>query len=424
MAIVQLSSTNPMFSYLIRKNPGAGMLLRTVRQGMAYGWYGDESAFNVYFKDADNGVSYKQNENDKFEYLNVSRYNTPLFPLNAINEFFSNPFKKRDDRDTDGYEHTFVINMIHIDRVHYVTFFEKHMKDYTFEIEHLTHKSYRLTVKTALSVYHLLHATSVLCLFLSMFGDEYIDISEEVLDKYIRSLNVIDAPFYIRSLFARNFLYTKELYKKYVADIEASELYQIKLAYGGTALQRRQFIAGKLAFDQTPILDIGCGEGYYALSFAGKIESTYYAIDVNEELIKTVARKAEKKGVENIALFRSLEHFLESYNGETVDAILTEVVEHMDEAEAAAFIGQVCAHVAFRQLIVTTPNADFNVHYELDDMRHEDHKWEKNEADFKAWLEASIGIESFEIQYVSIGDSVNGVHTTQGAIIKRRELQG
>jgi hypothetical protein len=84
MAIIQVRSTNPQFSYMIKKNPNSGMMLRSIRKGMAYGWYADEQTFNVYFKDADNEISYKQNEQENFEYLNVSRYNTPLFPLNAI----------------------------------------------------------------------------------------------------------------------------------------------------------------------------------------------------------------------------------------------------------------------------------------------------------------------------------------------------
>lgn len=106
MAIVQLRSTNPQLSFIIRKNPQSGMQLRPVRQGIAYGWYSDEATYNVYFKDADNEVSYKKNEGESFEYLNVSRYNTPLFPLNAVNEFFSTPFKARDERDAEGYEHS------------------------------------------------------------------------------------------------------------------------------------------------------------------------------------------------------------------------------------------------------------------------------------------------------------------------------
>lgn len=99
MAIVQVRSTNPQFSFLIKKNPNSGMMLRSIRRGMAYGWYTDQQTFNVYFKDADNEISYKQHENENFEYLNVSRYNTPLFPLNAINEFFSASLKAQDERD-------------------------------------------------------------------------------------------------------------------------------------------------------------------------------------------------------------------------------------------------------------------------------------------------------------------------------------
>lgn len=83
------------------------MQLRLVRQGLAYGWYSDEATYNVYFKDADNDISYKQNGSESFEYLNVSRFNTPLFPLNAVNEFFSTPFKSQDERDAEGYEHSF-----------------------------------------------------------------------------------------------------------------------------------------------------------------------------------------------------------------------------------------------------------------------------------------------------------------------------
>ncbi len=97
MAIIQVASTNPQFSFLMKKNPNSGMQLRSVRQGTAYGWYSEPAAFNVYFKDADNEISFKQHQGESFEYLNVSRYNTPLFPLAAINEFFGAPFKKHDE---------------------------------------------------------------------------------------------------------------------------------------------------------------------------------------------------------------------------------------------------------------------------------------------------------------------------------------
>lgn len=420
MAIVQLKSTNPQFTFLIKKNPQSGMQLRPVRKGIAYGWYSDDATYNVFFKDADNELSYKQNDSDSFEYLNVSRYNTPLFPLNAVNEFFSTPVKAQDERDIDGYEHTFFINMVQVERLHYIEFFNKHLKDYTFSLQHQAHKSYSLTITTHKSLYHLLHVTQVLSLFLSIFGDEYIDISDRILDKYIRSLNVIDAPFYIRSLFARSFLTTRELFKRYKSTIEQTEQVSIGLEYGGTAMQRRTFISGVLPFNK-PVLDIGCGEGFYAIPFAGKIESTYYAVDINAELLEIVNRKAKAKQIDNIATFGSLDHFLESYNGEQVDVILTEVVEHMSEDEAAALIRQIIGSVDFGQLIVTTPNADFNRYYELDGFRHEDHKWEMGIEAFREWFTDTIQGLAVEAEYGMVGDRVDEIRTTQSAIVRRKE---
>ena len=248
MAIVQLRSENPAFSYLIRKNPASGLTLRSVRKGIAYGWYSESSVYHIYFKDADNEVSYKQFADERFEYLNVSRYNTPLFPLNAINEFFSTTMKTRDERDVEGYTHVFFINMIHIELVRYIEFFQKHLSDFSFEIRHHAHKSYALTIRTQKSLYDLLHLVSVLCLFLATFGKEHLDISEGILDKYIKSINAVDAPFYIRSLFARQFLVRREHFHKYKVLLEQTARYTIQLEYGSTGLQRKTLSASRSFF--------------------------------------------------------------------------------------------------------------------------------------------------------------------------------
>jgi SAM-dependent methyltransferase len=420
VAIVQLRSTNPSFSFIIRKHPGNGMLLRAVRKGMAYGWYTDDSAFNVYFKDADNEVSYKQHAQDQFEYLNVSRYNTPQFVLGAINEFFGSPFKEQNVKDTEAYEHAFFINMVHIDRMRYVEFFEKHLPEYRFELVHQAHKSYSLTVTTGRSLHELLHVMSVLCLFLALFSDEYIDISDDILKKYLRSVQLMDAPFYIRSLFARNFLSTRERFKRYKGELEVTSRYErIKLEFGGTGQQRRSFIRDVLPFDKS-IVDVGCGEGFYAIPFAANIEDSYYAIDIDESLLEIVGRKALAKEVDNIALFPSLAHFLDTYNGETVDVILTEVIEHMSVEEAETLIGQICDGLDFDYLVITTPNADFNSYYELDDFRHDDHKWEMGTDAFQSWLTQLLGARALVYEFAAIGEGVNGVQTTQGAIIRRK----
>lgn len=396
------------------------MQVRAVRKGLAYGWFSDTSTYNVYFRDADNEISYKQHEQEEFEYLNVSKYNTPLFPLNAIQEFLSSPMKAQHEQDSEGFTHTLFINLIHIEMPKYISFFEQHLTDVQFNIEHVAHKSYSLTLTTQKSLYELLHTASVLCLFLAMFGNEYMDVNDNILEKYIKSIQIIDAPFYIRSLFVRNFLNGKNRFQKYKAMIEETHRYNIDFAFGGTALQRRSFISGQLPFNKS-IIDVGCGEGYYAIPFAAKIEDSYYAIDIDEDCTQTVARKAEAKKIENIATFPSLDQFLAQYNGEKCDVILTEVIEHMSEDGAAELINQLCTHVKFDHIIITTPNADFNSYYGLSGFRHDDHKWEMNEQEFKVWMQEVL--EKFGLSYelVLIGDCVNGTHTTQGVIVKGSE---
>ena len=421
MAIVQLSSTHPQFSFLIRKNPHNGMILRQIRKGMAYGWYSDAAKYNVYFKDADNEVSYKQHKDEVFEYLNVSRYNTPIFPLHAIGEFFSAPFKTQSEQDVAGYEHSFTINMIHVDRMQYIHFFQKHVTAYTFDLHHRTDKSYSIKITTQRSLHELLHVVSVLCLFLSMFGNEKLDISDSMIVKYVKSMNIIDAPYYIRSLFARIFLSSKQDFRKHKVELERTDRYAIQFEYGGTAMQRRNFIAGILPFNKS-ILDIGCGEGFYAIPYASKVESSsYYAIDINEDLLAVVQRKAESKERDNIVTYPSLEHFMEHYNGELVDVILTEVIEHMSKDEAKHLIQSICTNIDFEHFVITTPNADFNVFYELTEFRHLDHRWEMGREEFEAWFAEGTSAygAAYTYEFVAIGDRVNGISTTQGVVIRK-----
>lgn len=420
MAIVQLTSSNPALSFLIRKNPKSGMQVRAVRKGLAYGWFSDNSIYNIYFKDADNEVSFKQHEQEEFEYLNVSRYNTPLFPLSALQEFLSAPVKAKHEQDVAGYTHTLFINLIHIELPKYITFFEQHLSEVQFDIKLVAHKSYALTMTTQTSLYQLLHTASVLCLFLAMFGNEHMDVNDGILEKYIKSIQIIDAPFYIRSLFVRNFLNGKSRFQKYKAMIEKTDRYSISFELGGTALQRRSFIRNRLPFNKS-ILDIGCGEGFYAIPFAGKIEDSYYAIDIDESCTQTVIRKADAKNIENIATFNSLAQFLVQYNGEKCDVILTEVIEHMTVEQAAELIIQICVHVQFEKLIITTPNARFNTYYGLTGFRHDDHKWEMDEQAFQLWMEDVIAQLGLAYEFVQIGDSVDGIYTTQGVIVTGRE---
>ena len=123
MSIVQLKSDNKDFSYIIMKNPGSGLVSKSLKKGVVFGYYtkGKEDTFNVYFKDGSDEVSFPAYEGESFEYLNTSRYNSASFVVNAIDKLFRTAFKTNEYKspegtkvDEGGEESMFFINMIYI----------------------------------------------------------------------------------------------------------------------------------------------------------------------------------------------------------------------------------------------------------------------------------------------------------------------
>lgn len=420
MAIIQLKSSNPEFSFVIRKNPASGMLLRAIRQGMGHGWFSAENTYNVYFKDADNEVSYKKSQDEQFEYLNTTRYTSPLAILNMVDEFFRETIKKRFEEDKDGFTHELHVLLVNIPHERYIRFFQNNFTDFRLEATQKASKSFTVTISTEKSMQELLSYTSLFFLFMSIFAEEYVDLSNDLIVKYIGIINSLDAPFYIRYLFGRNVLNDRGRFNKHKVGLEATKRNVIDLKFGNTAIQRRDKIKSLIDFDKA-ILDVGCGEGFYAMPFARNLKDAfYYAIDVNEELIEMVNGKAKKADLENLITYNSIQSFLEAYSGEQVDIILTEVVEHMQLEESEVLLKDIMQNIDFEKLIITTPNAEFNTFYALDGFRHDDHKWEATTKEFQAWIEKICG-EQFGFEFFQIGDVVDGISTTQGVLITKLE---
>lgn len=421
MAIVQVKSRDPNFGFIIRKNPASGMQLKSIRQGTAFGWYSQENtAFNIYFKDADNAVSFGDQE---FEYLNTTRYNSPIFVLSAMGEYFGSTVKEQIDLDVDGIEKSFFINMIDIRSIFQLHTFEKYFPEFEIEYHPLAGKSYSVEVKTKNSFHLLFNYINLMMLFIALTSEEFIQLDQGSIEKYLQSIERLDAPFFIRYLFSRNMLKTKNQFDKYHNRLQNTKLYQsVKMDYGDTSMQRRNRIRNMLTFDK-PILDIGCGEGFYAIPFSMNLpkDKTYHAIDVVEELTNTVAKKARNKGIENIELYNHIDEFLVSYDGEVVDIILTEVIEHMPIEESRELIQKIIDGVNFDKFIITVPNKDFNQFYMIEDgsFRHHDHNWEPTTVEFQELIKGEIP-DKFSVNFVNIGDTVNDISTSIGCLITKQ----
>jgi len=420
MAIIQLNSADPHFSYIIKKNPQSGMQLKNIRQGIAFAWYSNNNeSYNIYFKDADNKVSFGDQE---FEFLNTNKYNSPAFVLSAISNFLNSTSKEEIEIDKQGIKKTCIVNMIHIENINYIKHFKKYFIKFDIDISHYISKSYKLTITTNESFYKLLNFINLMMLFVILTTkDEYIHLDKSGLEKYISCIEKLNAPFFIKYLFSRNVLRTKVKFNKYKSRLESSEDDNIMMCYGSTATQRKNAIQEIISFDKS-IIDIGCGEGFYALPFSIKIKNyDYIAIDTSEEIINGLKKKIIKENITNIKLFNSTNDFIEINGADKKDIILTEVIEHMEKDDAVSFIVNILNNINFDKFIITVPNKDFNKFYMIndDEFRHEDHKWEPTEQEFQKFIIDNIAEirQDIYIEFINIGDKVNGISTTIGVVI-------
>ena len=129
--------------------------------------------------------------------------------------------------------------------------------------------------------------------------------------------------------------------------------------------------------------------------------------------------KAESKK-ENLYFYNQLSEYP---NEEKVNVILSEVIEHNTIEEAKNIIKNLMK-LNYHQIIITTPNSEFNQHYQLEDeMRHDDHEFEFNANEFKNFInETTKDFQNFTLDYYGIGDSLNGIQPTQAVVIKNTSI--
>jgi 3' terminal RNA ribose 2'-O-methyltransferase Hen1 len=104
-------------------------------------------------------------------------------------------------------------------------------------------------------------------------------------------------------------------------------------------------------------------------------------------------------------------------------AALVEVIEHMDPPRLAALERVVFAGAAPPTVVVTTPNAEYNVKWEslpAGKFRHGDHRFEWTRAEFREWAERLAGQSGYAVALSGIGPEDASVGTpTQMAVFTR-----
>ncbi|MFL1379457.1 MULTISPECIES: 3' terminal RNA ribose 2'-O-methyltransferase Hen1 [unclassified Nocardiopsis] len=103
--------------------------------------------------------------------------------------------------------------------------------------------------------------------------------------------------------------------------------------------------------------------------------------------------------------------------------VLMEVVEHIDPERLPALEESVFASARPRIVVVTTPNAEYNVHYEgLEPgrLRHPDHRFEWTRAEFTLWADAVAERNGYTVRYLPVGpqDPAAGSPTQMGVFTR------
>ncbi|WP_327007293.1 3' terminal RNA ribose 2'-O-methyltransferase Hen1 [Dactylosporangium sp. NBC_01737] len=105
-------------------------------------------------------------------------------------------------------------------------------------------------------------------------------------------------------------------------------------------------------------------------------------------------------------------------------AVLMEVIEHVDPPRLPALAASVFGHAAPATVVVTTPNVEYNVRYpgllEHGRLRHHDHRFEWDRAQFGAWCDEVAARYGYTVTRHGIGEEDPSVGaSTQMAVFKQ-----
>jgi 3' terminal RNA ribose 2'-O-methyltransferase Hen1 len=194
--------------------------------------------------------------------------------------------------------------------------------------------------------------------------------------------------------------------------------------------QRLLAVLGELkASGAKSVIDLGCGEGNL-LQLLIK-EKSFTAIAGTDVSALALSRAADRLNLDRlgeeqkkrITLFQSSLCYRDKRFKNYEACALVEVIEHLDEGRLPALEAVVFGEAVPATVVLTTPNADYNVNYTgltANRFRHGDHRFEWNRSQFSAWAESVAVRYGYSVRYKDIGERDEGQRTpTQMAVFRK-----
>ncbi|MCZ7861155.1 3' terminal RNA ribose 2'-O-methyltransferase Hen1 [Agrobacterium salinitolerans] len=225
---------------------------------------------------------------------------------------------------------------------------------------------------------------------------------------------------YARQLFG-NFQEKKDT-EELIAEIEA-EMRDWEDPYDNSPHQQRhsRIIGDVVSWGARNVIDLGCGEGKL-LERLVRIGPDMRVIGIEpsaREIDRARKRLSNNPG-------KSLDPRVEFVHGSAMYgderfkdfdvAILSEVIEHVDEDRLPTLARSVFGIMAPRRVIITTPNGDYNKVFVLrpGEFRHADHRFEWTRAECKEWVQHISAAYGYDAEVTPVGgrnaeaDEANG----------------
>lgn len=161
------------------------------------------------------------------------------------------------------------------------------------------------------------------------------------------------------------------------------------------------------------VLDLGCGEGKLLKLLMKEAQfDNIVGMDVSYRTLEIAKvrlnyERLPQKQKERLRLIHgSLTYRDKRLKGFDAAAVI-EVIEHLDLSRLASFERVVFESARPLTVVITTPNAEYNVKYEAlseGAFRHSDHRFEWTRAEFERWASGIATKYNYEVRFEPIGD--------------------
>lgn len=194
--------------------------------------------------------------------------------------------------------------------------------------------------------------------------------------------------------------------------------------------QRMQAVLGTLReAGANRVLDLGCGDGrlLQAMLRDGSFERIV-GVDVSYAALERASRRLRlqemsPKQRERIDLVQSSltykDRRLQGYDA----AAVVEVIEHLHPSRLNAFERALFDVAHPSTVVLTTPNAEYNVRFEAlpaGSLRHRDHRFEWTRTGFEAWANGAADRNGYAVRFRPVGPEDSEVGPpTQMAVFSR-----